>query len=196
MQIFAQLFRNFTCLSRLFWMWYERRVEFGMWWVRASPDLVTTRVALLAPGDLQKKQKRTDRRTDRRTRLQQGCIKLWIILYTLDYRAKCIDNGDKLPIHLSTIKFITTAILFQLSVEIIRGMPRWDRVVLMVIFLPPGANRLCRYCIVFVAIVLFKKQRIATSCLILCNKYCIAFVAIVLFKQQRIATSCLILCNK
>ena len=57
--------------------------------VRASPDLLTTRVALLAPGDLQKKQKRTDRRTDRRT---DGH----------DYRAKCIDNGDKLPIHLST----------------------------------------------------------------------------------------------
>ena len=38
-------------------------------------------MALLAPGDLQKKKKRTDRQTDRQT---DGH----------DYRAKCIDNGD------------------------------------------------------------------------------------------------------
>ena len=83
MQIFAQLRRIFTLFIETFlnvirtagFSW----VHSGLLWVRASSDLVTTRVALLAPGDLPKKKKLTDGRTDGH-----------------DYRAKCLDNGETL----------------------------------------------------------------------------------------------------
>ena len=82
MQIVAQLFRNFTLFIETFlnvirtagFSW----VHSGLLWVRASSDLVTTRVALLAPGDLPKK-KKTNGQTDGH-----------------DYRAKCLDNGETL----------------------------------------------------------------------------------------------------
>ena len=74
MQIFAQIRRIFTLFIETFlnvirtagFSW----VHSGLLWVRASPDLLTTRVALLAPGDLPKKKKQTDGQTDGRTRLQ------------------------------------------------------------------------------------------------------------------------------
>ena len=70
MQIFAQLRRIFTLFIETFlnvirtagFSW----VHSGLLWVRASQDLLTTRVGLLAPGEFKKK-KQTDRRTDRRT---------------------------------------------------------------------------------------------------------------------------------
>ena len=84
MQIFAQIRRIFTLFIETFlnvirtagFSW----VHSGLLWVRASSDLVTTRVALLAPGDLPKKKKRADGRTDGH-----------------DYRAKCLARQRRDP---------------------------------------------------------------------------------------------------
>ena len=80
MQIFAQILRNFTLFIETF---FECDTNGGLssgcdGFGQVLTDLVTTRVALLAPGDLQKKKK-----TDGRTRLQSQV-------------SIAIDNGETL----------------------------------------------------------------------------------------------------